>query len=86
MNLCGLFIFAVNIKNVLLYWRLNVPSVFKELTLPRFPRVFNPLNAASVCIRSTLVNPHRGERIYTLIVVFIAYRMLTWLINFRGSP
>ena len=47
---------------------------------------FNPLSAVSVYIRSTLVNRHRGERIYTLILVFIAYRMLTRLTSFRGSP
>ena len=51
-----------------------------------FRQYLNPLSAVSVYIRSTLVNLHRGERIYTLILVFIAYRMLTRLTSFRGSP
>ena len=47
---------------------------------------FNPLTMPSVYIHSMLANPRRRERIYTLILVFIAYRMLTWLTSFRGSP
>ena len=45
-----------------------------------------PLSAVSVYIRSTFVNRHRGERIYTLILVFIAYRMQTRLIKLSRKP
>ena len=31
--------------------------------------VFNPLNAASVYIRSKITSAYRGERIYTLTIV-----------------
>ena len=63
---------SLSVKAQLLHHKLTIVKIGK----------FNPLSAVSVYIRSTLVNRHRGERIYTLILVFIAYRMLTRLTGF----
>ena len=45
-----------------------------------------PLSTASVYIHSLLVNRHRGEHIYMLILVFISYRMLTRQQAFEEAP